>query len=94
MGVKSCVLGALVLGWVLSSQASAAPLVTNGGFETGVFTGWTVTGADVFTGVDGLTTHSGDFGSIQWSTHRAPTYDQPVNNHHGRPDRTMPPSLG
>ena len=28
--------------------ASAAPLITNGGFETGYFTGWTITGDGVF----------------------------------------------
>jgi PEP-CTERM motif len=43
-------------------QSVAGNLVTNCGFETGDFTGWSGTSlADPFTGVDGLDTFSGNF---------------------------------
>jgi hypothetical protein len=46
-------------------RASATPItniVTNGGFETGNFTGWTQGGNTSFTGVDMSSAHSGNFG--------------------------------
>ena len=47
----------------ISTQASA-DLVTNGGFETGDFSGWTVATADyAYIGVDGNAPHSGNFGA-------------------------------
>ena len=55
MKMKLAVIG-LVL--ALSGNAQASELVTNGGFETGDFTGWTQTGNTSFNGVDG-NGHSG-----------------------------------
>jgi hypothetical protein len=48
--------------------AVAAPLahavgVTNGDFETGDLSGWTVTGGGVFTGVDAPSAHGGTYGA-------------------------------
>lgn len=34
----------LGIGWALAAAASAAPVLVNGSFETGDFTGWTATG--------------------------------------------------
>ncbi len=48
-------------------HASATPItniVTNGGFETGDFTGWTQGGNTSFTGVDNFSAHSGNFGAF------------------------------
>lgn len=39
----------------------AADLVTNGGFEAGNFSGWTLTGDTDFTGVDSTVPHSGTY---------------------------------
>src|ERR1700730_10015968 len=51
--------------------ASAIPIdniVTNGGFETGDFTGWTQSGNTGFTGVDTDSAHSGNFGAFSGPT--------------------------
>lgn len=45
----------------LGQAAFAANLVTNGGFETGSFTGWTQSGNTSFTGVVNAPVHSGSF---------------------------------
>ena len=48
-------------------HASATPItniVTNGGFETGNFSGWTQGGNTSFTGVDSFSAHSGNFGAF------------------------------
>lgn len=37
--------------------------ITNGGFETGDFTGWTLGGNTGYTGVTGSYAHSGNFGA-------------------------------
>jgi len=44
-----------------SAGANAAPVLTNGGFETGDFTGWTQTGNSTFNGVECPGAGSGPF---------------------------------
>ena len=51
----------------IALHASATPItniVTNGGFETGDFTGWTQSGNTGFTGVSNDSAHSGNFGAF------------------------------
>jgi hypothetical protein len=57
------VLGSAVLATVAVSGASAQ-IVTNGGFETGDFTGWTQFGNTGFSGVEPVGVHSGSFGAF------------------------------
>ena len=49
---------------LLSGAAQADGLVTNGGFETGDFTGWTQFGNTGFSGVDDNNPHSGSFAAF------------------------------
>lgn len=51
-------MSALAAAVALATPASATQLVTNGGFETGDFSGWSLTGNTSFTGVDNIA-HSG-----------------------------------
>ena len=53
------------LGADVTFTASAAPLVANGGFETGDFTGWTLTGYPYQNWVDTIppVVHSGNYGA-------------------------------
>lgn len=62
---------------VLLPGAAFANLITNGGFETGDFTGWTVTGTKQYYGVSHNAAHSGSwgawFGDIEGLTYIAQT---------------------
>ena len=58
------ILGSAVLALAAASSASAQ-IVTNGGFETGDFSGWTGVGNNGFQGVaSGGVEHSGTFGAF------------------------------
>ena len=48
---------------LLAAASAQAQLVSNGGFETGDFSGWTVTGG-AFTGIDALSAQTGSFGAF------------------------------
>ena len=58
--IATC-LAALAMFVSVSAQAN---LVTNGDFETGDFTGWSVFGAGFFTGVDSTFPQSGSFAAF------------------------------
>jgi hypothetical protein len=58
---KFLAMPALAAAIACATPASATEHVINGGFETGNFTGWTLTGNTGFTGVDNVTVHSGSF---------------------------------
>lgn len=46
---------------IMVFAASGAPVVVNGGFETGDFSGWTLSGNVSFMGVDSFLPHSGRY---------------------------------
>lgn len=62
---------AFAFGATVAAPALAGPianevdpdLVTNGGFETGDFTGWSASVDPSFSGIDGVAAHSGNFGA-------------------------------
>jgi hypothetical protein len=58
-----CGAAALVLATFFAGAAQAN-IVTNSGFETGNFTGWTLSGDTSFTFVDDFSPHSGTFGAF------------------------------
>jgi hypothetical protein len=53
-----------VVVFCLTLAGPAPAAITNGGFETGDFTGWTEFGETLFNGVDGSQPHSGAFGAF------------------------------
>ena len=59
MTSMKAVFGAALMSAILVSSDARANLVTNGGFETGDFTGWTQGGNTGFTSVDFGIGHSG-----------------------------------
>jgi hypothetical protein len=69
---KSLAALAVAFGATVAATALAGPvanesgpnLVTNGGFETGDFTGWTTAVDPSFSGVDPVAAHSGSFGAF------------------------------
>jgi hypothetical protein len=58
---KYAVLLALAFSFLLVQAVGAAPLVTNGGFETGDLTGWSYSGDPNWFGFDVDTPHSGTY---------------------------------
>jgi hypothetical protein len=58
-----------LFGFALHTYATPITnIVTNGGFETGDFSGWTQGGNTDFTGVDSSSAHSGNFGAFAGPT--------------------------
>lgn len=58
-----------IAAWAVASLSAvmAVPAhadVVNGGFETGIFAGWTLTGDTSFSGVDAFAARSGSFGAF------------------------------
>ena len=56
--------GCLATVALVASMTAHAVLVTNGGFETGDFTGWTQFGNTAFSGVDSFAPQAGNFASF------------------------------
>ena len=54
-------LSGMVLALALAAGPARANLVTNGGFETGDFTGWTLTGSGGGVAIDKTAAHSGTY---------------------------------
>lgn len=70
--------GALALA-AAATPSSAAELVTNGGFETGNFSGWTLGGNTGFTGVNSSSAHSGNYGAYFGQVGSTGTLSQLLN---------------
>ena len=56
-----CVIAAALL---YVANSASGNLITNGGFETGDFTGWTLSGQQSNVGVASFAAHSGNFGAF------------------------------
>lgn len=63
----------------IPTAAAAQNLVTNPGFETGDFTGWTVEGPGTCHGVDGVNPNTGMFGAFFCSTGNTSGISQMIN---------------
>ena len=61
MNFKKSLLALVAIPALIAAPSAQANIVANGGFETGDFTGWTVSGAGAFTGVDGTTPQAGSY---------------------------------
>jgi hypothetical protein len=64
MTLRLSALGVLFATTLLFAGQAQAELVTNGGFETGDFTGWTQFGNTSLTGVNGAAARTGSFGAF------------------------------
>ncbi|MFT3821450.1 MAG: PEP-CTERM sorting domain-containing protein [Rubrivivax sp.] len=63
MNLKTSMIGLATAAGLLLGLPAQASLVSNGGFETGDFSGWTVTGTQDFSGVDASAAHGGLYGA-------------------------------
>ena len=71
-------IGALALA-TAATPSNAAELVTNGGFETGDFSGWTLGGNTGFSGVSSSAAHSGNYGAYFGQVGSTGTLSQLLN---------------
>jgi hypothetical protein len=63
--LRAAAVAAIFVSFVDGSAVAATNLVTNGGFETGDFSGWTQSGNSGFTGINGgASANSGSFGAF------------------------------
>ena len=62
--MKKLILAVATFAAFTMSAAARAELVTNGGFETGDFSSWTLSGNTGFSGVGPSNTHSGSFSAF------------------------------
>jgi hypothetical protein len=73
---KPSFLGLVAVILAVTAAPLSANLITNSGFETGDFTGWTTGG---FTGVNNFSAHSGNFGAFLGPTEVASSVSQGVS---------------
>lgn len=76
---RTLLASATALAAFIAVPAYAAELVTNGGFETGDFTGWTLAGNLGFSGVDTAAAHSGTYGAYFGQVGSTGTLSQLLN---------------
>lgn len=65
--------------WYATPAAADGQVVTNGGFETGDFTGWSVSGQTIFAGVDNFDAYSGAYGAYLGGTGGTVTLSQTLS---------------